>query len=80
MIEAPTIAQKDFFTIANDDSTGVISLLHGTTLGNRVTMVAPKVDITNPNYEDSDGIQMINLPFVAIPTTAGNDEITLTFT
>jgi len=43
-------------------------------------MVAPKVDIANPTYEDSDGIQMINLPFVIIPTTAGNDEITLTFT
>ena len=80
IIEAPTIAQKDFFTIANDDTTGVLSVLHGTTLGNRVTMVAPKVDIANPTYEDSDGIQMINLPFVIIPTTAGNDEITLTFT
>ena len=79
MIEAPTVAQKDFWTIANDDTSGILSVLHGTTAGNRVTIVAPQVDITNPTYEDSDGIQMLNIPYVAIPTTAGNDEITLTF-
>lgn len=80
MIEAPTIAQKDFFTIANDDTTGALTLLHGSTAGNRVTLVAPKVDISNPSYGDQDGIQMLNIPYVAIPTTAGNDEIKLTFT
>lgn len=79
MIEAPTIAQKDFFTIANNDSTGILSMLHGTTAGNRVTLLAPKVDIGNPSYEDSDGIQMLSLPFAAIPTSAGNDEVSLTF-
>jgi hypothetical protein len=80
MIEAPTIAQKDFFTIANNDTTGTLTLLHGSTAGNRVTLLAPKVDITNPSYGDQDGIQMLNIPYVAIPTTAGNDEIKLTFT
>ena len=80
MIEAPTIAQKDFFTIANNDTTGTLTLLHGSTAGNRVTLLAPNVDITNPSYADQDGIQMLNIPYVAIPTTAGNDEIKLTFT
>ena len=80
MSEAPTIAQKDFFTIANDDTTGTLTMLHGSTAGNRVTLVAPKVDITNPTYADQDGIQMLNIPYVAIPTAAGNDEVKLTFT
>ena len=80
MIEAPTIAQKDFFTIANNDTTGTLTLLHGSTAGNRVTLLAPNVDIINPSYADQDGIQMLNIPYVAIPTTAGNDEIKLTFT
>lgn len=80
MIEAPTIAQKDFFTVANDNTTGTLTLLHGTAAGNRVTLLAPKVDITNPSYADQDGIQMMNIPYVAIPTAAGNDEIKLTFT
>lgn len=79
MIEAVSIATKDYFAIANDDTTGVLSLLHGTAAGNRVTLVAPKVDISNPSYGDQDGVQMLNLPYVAIPTTAGNDELVLTF-
>jgi hypothetical protein len=79
VIEAPTIAQKDYFTIANNDTTGSLSLLHGTTAGNQVGIVATKVDIGNPSYSDSDGIQMLNLPYVAIPTSAGNDEINLVF-
>lgn len=78
-IEAPTMAQKDYFTVANDDTNGTITFLHGTTAGNRVSMTAPKVDIANPSYSDQDGIQMLTLPYVAIPTTAGNDEVVLTF-
>jgi hypothetical protein len=42
-------------------------------------MVAPVADITNPSYSDQDGIQMLTLPYVAIPTSAGNDEVVLTF-
>lgn len=79
MIEAPTIAQKDFFTIANNDTTGRINLLHGTNAGNRVGLLASVVDIGNPAYSDSDGIQMLSLPYVAIPTSAGNDEVNLVF-
>jgi hypothetical protein len=79
MIEAPTIAAKDYFTIANNDTTGLLTFMHGTTAGNQVTMLAPIVDITNPTYSDSDGIQMLTLPYVAIPSSAGNDELTLTF-
>jgi hypothetical protein len=79
MIEAPTIATKDFFTIANADTTGLVTFLHGTTAGNQVTFLAPIVDIGNPSYSDSDGIQMLTLPYVAIPSSAGNDEVTLTF-
>jgi hypothetical protein len=78
-IEAPTIAEKDYFTAANSDTNGKVSFMHGTTAGNRVTLTAPKVDITNPSYDDQDGIQMLTIPYVAIPTSAGNDEVVLTF-
>jgi hypothetical protein len=79
VIEAPTIAQKDYFTIANNDTTGLVVFQHGTTAGNIVSLLAPVVDIGNPSYSDQDGIQMLNLPYVAIPSSAGNDEVTLTF-
>lgn len=80
VIEAPSIAAKDFFTIANGSSTGSITFLHGTTAGNRVTFTAPQSDIGSPTYSDQDGIQMLNLPYLAIPSSAGNDELSLAFT
>ena len=78
-IEAPTIAQYDFFTAALASTTGAVTLMQGTTAGNRVTVVLPSISLANPAYEDEDGIQMLGLPYVAIPTTIGNDEISLTF-
>ena len=80
MIEAVPVATRNYWTTANDDALGVLTLLHGSTAGNRVTLVAPSIDITNPSYGDQDGVQMLNLPYVAIPTAAGNDEVYLTFT
>ena len=80
MIEAPTIAQKDYWAAALASSTGNLTFLHGTTAGNRVTLTASQVDVTNPTYQDQDSVQMLSVPFVAIPTTAGNDEVSLAFT
>ena len=80
MIEAPKLATKDYFAIANNDTTGSLTFQHGTTAGNRVTFTAQKVDISNPTYADQDGIQMLSMPYVAIPTDAGNDEVSLVFT
>ena len=80
VIEAPTIAAKNYFTDALASSTGSLSFLHGTTAGNRVTFTASQSDVTQPSYSDSDGVQMLNIPYVALPTTAGNNEFSLAFT
>ena len=77
VIEAPTIAQKDYFTIANNNTTGVICCLHGDSAGNRIGLVMPICDIGNPTYSDNSGIQHLNLPFVPTPSSSGNDEIAL---
>ena len=80
MIEAPTIATKDFFAIALASATGGLSFTHGTAAGNRVVFSSPQTDITTPAYGEQDGVRMLNLPYVAVPTTAGNDEFSLAFT
>lgn len=80
MIEAPTLATRDFFGTAQTETTGNLTFLHGTTAGNRVTFTASQCDISNPTYADQDGVQMLSIPYVAVPTTAGNDEATLVFT
>lgn len=80
VIEAPTIAQKDYFTAAlTDGSLGELSFIHGTTGGNIVALQSTRVDIGDPSYQDQDGIHMLSMPYTAIPSTAGNDEFRLVF-
>lgn len=80
VIEAPTMAQKDYFTEALNDTAGTLGIQHGTADGNIITIEAAGVNIQNPSYSDSNGTQMLNLPFVAVPTPAGNDELSLIYT
>lgn len=80
VIEAPTIAAKDYWTIATGNTTGNLTFQHGQTAGNIVTFTASTVDIANPSYTDQDGVQMLSVPYVAMPTTAGNDELSLAYT
>jgi hypothetical protein len=76
-IEAPTIAAKNYFSAASTQTSGQFSWVHGTTAGNIVTFTAPTCNLGSPEYEDSDGIIMLKLPFMPQPTAAGNDEFTL---
>jgi hypothetical protein len=80
MIEAPTLATKDFFGIALASATGGLTFTHGTAAGNRVVFNSPQTDITTPAYGEQDGVRMLSLPYVSVPTTAGNDEMSLAFT
>ena len=80
MIEAVSIATKDFFSAALGNATGNLTFLHGTTAGNKVTFTASQVDVLNPTYQDQDSVMMLSVPYVATPTTAGNDEFSLAYT
>lgn len=77
-IEMPTIAAKDFFTAAINATLGAMTLTHGIVSGNKVTLGAPYVSLANPSYQESQGIQMLSIPFIANPSSSGNDEFTLT--
>lgn len=82
VIEAPTIAQKDYFTAALDDNlegSGPMSLLHGTTAGQRVALVAPSCDMGQPSYQDQQGIHHLSIPYTAVPVNPGNNEVRLCF-
>ena len=73
-IEAPTIAQKDYFTAALTDSTlGNLAFLHGTTAGNKVQLTSSKVDIGDVNYGEMDGVAMLEIPYTLVPSSAGNE-------
>ena len=81
VIELPTIAEKDYFTAAlTDGSLGDLTFQHGTVAGNIVDFASSRIDIGDVSYSDQDGIAMLNMPYTAIPSTAGNDEFTLVYT
>ena len=79
-IEAPTIAQKDYFTAAlSDSSLGNLAFLHGTSAGNRVQLTSSKVDIGDVAYGEADGVAMLEIPYTLVPSAA-NNEVSLIFT
>jgi hypothetical protein len=76
--EANTIATKDWFSTALASTLGAFSLTHGTVAGNKVVVTSSTVDLVQPSYTDNNGVQMIQCGYVLTPTTAGNDELTIT--
>lgn len=79
VFEAPTITAKDFFSTAIGTTLGNLQITHGSVGGSIVDITATgTVDIAAPSYSESDGIVMMSIPYVLVPTTAGNDEFTLT--
>jgi len=80
VIEAPDIADHDYFTDATGSATGNLVFQHGQTAGNIITFTSAQTDLGSPTYSDQDGVQMLNLPFIATPTDAGDDELEIEFT
>lgn len=80
MMEALPIATFDPFTASLSDGTSgaLSSVLYGSA-GNRVSLVVPRCDIGQPTYSTSDGYEMLDLPYTAIPSATGNDDFYLVY-
>ena len=78
VFEAPLTASKDFFAASLASTLGNLTITHGTTAGNKFKIDSTRIDIANPTYSDNNGIHMLSVPFVAVPSSAGNDEISFT--
>lgn len=79
-IEAVLLATKNYFTVSTGSTTGSVSFQHGTTAGNIATLTMAQADLADASYAELNGIAMMNLPYVATPTAAGNDELSLAYT
>ena len=80
VIESVALSAHNFFTDYTGTSTGTNTWLHGTVAGNKVTVSCPQTDLGQPTYEESDGITMLSLPFMATPTASANNEFSLVYT
>ena len=74
---ATTVAGFAWMTQALQVNTGALALSHGPER-NRVTLAAPRVQITNPAETDDNGIAFLDCDLRLLPVD-GDDEFTLTF-
>ncbi len=79
-IEAVALSVKDYFATALADTLGIIEFTHGTAAGNIVKVDSARGDIADVSYGDLDGIAMLEIPFTAIPSSSGNDEVEIVYT
>ena len=77
VMEAVSVATKDFWTIAKNATLAALSIQHGTTGGNIIVIDAPLVQLSKPSYSDMDKVRMLNMDLTLNPNT-GNDEIKIT--
>lgn len=78
-IESPTITAKNFFADATSQTLIPITWTHGP-VANRVVFNAATSSLGEPTYGDSDGIEMLTLPFMPIPgLTNGFNDYTIAF-
>ena len=80
VIEAVPMSAKNFINMASGSTQGNNILIHGTQAGNKCQVSCPQTDLGAITYEESDQVWMLNCPYRAIPTTAGNNEFELKFT
>ena len=71
-----------------DGTLGEISFVHGTTALNKVTIQSGlvtsqttknRVDLGSIGYSEEDGVAMWDCPYTMIPSTSGNDELSIIF-
>jgi hypothetical protein len=71
-LEETLMITKDWETTLRNATTGVLTLTHGTTAGNRVVFNGPAVQITSYKESDENGIAMLDLGLEFVDTAAGN--------
>lgn len=76
VIEAVSIATKDWHAVARSSTVGALSCVHGTVAGNIVEIAGPAVQVGQPTYGQTQGITNTSLPLVLCPVT-GDDEIVI---
>jgi hypothetical protein len=80
VIEALDTTTTDYFAKASAVATGATDVILGASAGNIVRLKADQTDITGVSYGDTNGVRSLNIPYLALPTTAGNNEISLIYT
>jgi hypothetical protein len=77
VFEALDLDDADFFDNLDDGSTLTFELIHGLVRGEIVHLTCTRLEITGLQYQDEEGVAMFSANITALPSDAGNDELTL---
>ena len=77
-LESELVATKDWWTTIKGETLGALAITHGTVAGNKVSISAPNVQVTEPEDADDGGILILSAALDFQPSAAGNDEIRIT--
>ncbi len=78
VMEAALLATINWDQIARAHTKGALALVHGKTEGNIIEIDAPHVQIGRYTEGNTQGIMNNTLPLMLTPSSAGNDELTIT--
>ncbi|MGZ3743858.1 MAG: hypothetical protein ACXVB1_00270 [Pseudobdellovibrionaceae bacterium] len=76
--EEPLTADKNFWAIVKAQTTGALTITHGSEFGNMVALSFPKVLLDSPKNKESNNVMMLQCG-VSIMPDSGNDEMTLSY-
>ena len=77
-LDAVLVATQDFYSHLTTPTTGSITTSLGTTAGNKVTLVAPELQILGITNGDRDGVSTFNCDFKLRTDDSDDDELTIT--
>jgi hypothetical protein len=78
--EAVLLATKDFWTMWSGNSQVALTATVGSVAGNRCVISGAQVQLDGLKYGDRENILTYALPLVFMPSSAGDDDISLAFT
>lgn len=78
VIRAPTLSAKDYFAGVRAGTQIPMQVVHGTAAGNIVQVDAARCETGLITTSEEEGDLMLNVPLRLIPSSAGNDELTIT--
>jgi hypothetical protein len=79
-IEAPALATKHYFQLAEERTPIALVVTQGTAAGQRATLSVPRAQILGITPRDGEGVVMYDLELAPLPTVAGDDEVSLAIT
>ncbi|MDX8384145.1 MAG: hypothetical protein R8M45_08690, partial [Ghiorsea sp.] len=77
-IEEPSVATFDYWNASINGTIGAMNIQHGTTAGNIVEISCAQTQIGKINTAENNGVSALAIPFKALPSSAGNDDVVLT--